>query len=260
MVACGGVCVGFFLFIGGLLALWGGTQKYLLLQRVQNTPTSKVRSAAVGLAEFHGKAFCKEPTLSPITRQKCAYYRLHAEYYQEGKHGGWRELYSQTSGKPFYLEDETGKILIDPKDAEIDIPVDNTFQGRIKPFSFLGIAQAKIDPKVIEYVNSAPSEAKGRFNAYGDHNLRVSEYFIAEGDEVYVMGSVQPFDGAKSSASHENLIVKKNPNEAFFYISDSSEKRATSKIRDSAIWGIIWGLLFGGGGLLVFVFSFFLED
>lgn len=260
MVACGGICIGAFLFIAGIFGILGGVQKYLLLQKVQNTPTSKVRSAAVGLAEFHGRAFCKEPTLSPITHQKCAYYRLHAEYYKEGKHGGWRDLYNQTSGKPFFLEDETGRILVDPKDAEIDIPVDNTFQGRINPSSFLGIKQAKIDQKVIDYINSSPSEAKGRYNAYSGHNLRFSEYFIAEGDEVYVMGSAQPLVEAKSSVGHENLVVKKNPHEDFFYISDSNEKRAISKIRDSAIWGIIWGLLFGGGGLLVFVFSFFAED
>lgn len=260
MVACGGLCIGPFLLICGLAMLYAGVKKYLLLQRVNNTPTSKVRSAAVGLAEFHGKAFCKEHTESPITKKKCAYYRLTAEYYKEGKHGGWRDFYSSASGKPFYLEDDTGRILVDPKDAEVDIPVDNSFEGRINPFSILGISQTKIDQKVIDFVNSAPPNIKSRFNSYAGHKMRVKEYFIAEGDELYVIGSAQPLEGAKSSIGHENLMIKKNPSEDFFYISDSTEKKATYKIRDSALWGIAIGTIMGGIGLLVFVFSFFAED
>ncbi len=260
MVACGGICIGPFLFVMGLAMLYGGVQKYLLLQRVQNTPTSKVRSAAVGLAEFHGKAFPRESMLSPVTGQKCAYFRVRAEYYKEGKHGGWRDICSQISTKPFFLEDETGRILVDPALAEVDIPEDNKFEGRISPFSVLGVSQAKLDQRAVDFINSAPPALKTRLNSYSGHKLRITEFFIAEGDPLYVMGSAQPLEGGKSSVSHENLIIRKNPNENFFYISDSNEKKATYKIRDSAIWGIILGMGLGGIGLLVFVFSFFAED
>jgi hypothetical protein len=245
------ICCGFFAFFAGLALLYSGVQKYLLLQKITNTPTSKVRSAAVGLVELHGKAICKDPTHSPITKQKCAWWRLNAEYYQSGKHGGWRTIMNAVSGVPFYLEDDTGKILVKPLGAQIDIPMDHAFTGYITEVGFFGISHKKLPQPVLDYIESSPPEIKKKFMAHNHQNIRVHEYFIAEGDPLYVLGTAQPKEGAASAVGHENLVVGLGKHEKAFYISDTQEKNLVEKMKGEVPFAIVGGLAASAAGLLI---------
>ncbi len=220
----------------GLGLLYSGIQRYLLLQKINNTPTSKVRSAAVGLVELSGKALCREPQLSPISGAKCIYWKIHEEYYQPGKHGGWRTTSSNFSHKDFYLEDDTGKMLVDPKDATIEIPSDFTSTGHLSSKGLLGIVpQRQLDPKVLAYLEGNP-DAKGRAYRWSGYELRFTEWFIAEGDPLYVLGNAEPQEGASSAIGFENLVVRQGKYDKVFYISDSGERKVVDSIRGSLYW------------------------
>ncbi|MGV8176976.1 MAG: hypothetical protein ACP5NX_04200, partial [Candidatus Bilamarchaeaceae archaeon] len=79
------------LFIIGLALLAAGANQYLLRQKIKNTPTSKVRSAALGLAELFGKARAFGDMRSPLEGKTCAYwYVVMEEYRQSRKHSGWQ--------------------------------------------------------------------------------------------------------------------------------------------------------------------------
>lgn len=255
----GGCCCGsIFLFIFGLALILGGTQRYLLGQRIKNTPTSKVRSAAVGLIELAGKAKCKDPMRSPISKATCIYWRIKAEYYKPGKHGGWRDIYNASSSNPFYLEDDTGKMLIEPKDAEIEIPEDFKQDGHLSEGGILGMFKSKVfDKKVLDFLKEVPAAGKA-FNSYSGHNLRVTEWFIAEGDPLFVLGGAEPVKGALSAVAHENLIVRKGANSEFMYISDSGEKKVVEKVTGSVWWMLGLGFVMAAIGLF-FLLSQFIQ-
>lgn len=239
--------IGFFV---GLGLIYSGGKRYLLVQKIKNTPTSKVEGAAVGLTELSGKAECHDPTDSPISAVKCAYWRLNADYYVSGKNGGWRRFYSADSHKQFYLVDETGKMLVDPHGAEIDIPIDWTYQGYIAGGLF-GTGHT-MDPRVLKFVDTLDDPGKRKFMAYSHSDVRVNESYIADDDPLFVLGSAEPIEGMSSAVAYENLMMRKGDIDKTMYISDNGERKVIQNLSGSMYYHI------GGGLALSAICLFFL--
>jgi hypothetical protein len=217
----GGLVGGTIIHLIGLTFIYNGLKMLLLRQKIMNTPTSKVESAAVGFVELAGKAKCKDDFFSPVDGAKCAYCELDIEDSVYRKHGsGWKNIISRESGNQFYLEDKTGKMLIDSNNAEMDIPDD---------IIYLGVMDTrKIGPRV-KSLMSRDHEIGVLLGSYSGHTIRIQERRIEDGKQLYVLGNAQPIPGAESSAGQENLIVKDGGGEKLFYISDSDEKRILQK-------------------------------
>lgn len=98
--------------------IWGFFHFLRLKQHIENTPTSKARSLAMGLVELQGRAVRKYALVSPVSQMPCVFYRLR-KYCRDSKNN-WRLEHSTDSGHvPFYLEDDTGKVTIDPRGASV---------------------------------------------------------------------------------------------------------------------------------------------
>ncbi len=106
-------------FLFGLLMFWYGFYFLRLKRQIENTPTSRIRSIAMGMVEVKGRAIRKYALVSPMTHVACAYYRL--TRYRRGKNNKW-EVSSITSSHhvPFLLEDDTGRIEIDPTGCRVN--------------------------------------------------------------------------------------------------------------------------------------------
>jgi hypothetical protein len=249
-------CSGIFFLVFGLALIFGGTQKYLLAQKIKNTPTSKVRSAAVGLVELFGKAKCKEILDSPVSEERCIYWRVKGEYYKPGKHGGWRDIYNASSSLQFYLEDDTGKMLIEPKDGEIDIPRDFYSEGHLSEGGIFGMFKNKVlDKKVFDFLAATPAAGQA-FRNHSAYDLRLTEWFIAEGDPLYVLGNAEPLKGASSALAHENLIVRMGGGEKIMFISDSGERKALDRVQGSIWWMLLLGVVLSAIGLFALLVNF----
>ena len=91
---------------------------------MDNTPTSKIRSLAMGMVEIKGMTERAYNLISPITMVPCVYYRLR-KYRRSRKHGqqtigGWDLIDEYDCGPvPFYLRDETGKVTVNPEGARV---------------------------------------------------------------------------------------------------------------------------------------------
>lgn len=106
---------GLYLFVRGFRLL---ARKRLLL----NTPTSKIRSASLGLVEVSGLATGPYALPAPITGKACFLYRTTAWQQREsGKNHDWEKIAEESLHVPFFLDDGTGKLLIDPEEAELDL-------------------------------------------------------------------------------------------------------------------------------------------
>jgi hypothetical protein len=257
MAECGVCIAGPLFFLIGLGSIYGGATRHLLLQKIKNIPTSKVRSAAIGLIEIFGKAKCSEPMESPISKAKCIYWRLKCEYYRRsGKNSHWSDFYNASSSNMFNLEDDTGMMLIDPKDGEIDIPSDFVSKGHLSGAGFLGMPQQALDKKVLDYLAANP-DINQKFQSHRNTDLRVTESYIAEGDPLYVLGTAETKPDSNSKIAHENLIVKKGKNDNLLYISDSNEKKALDKIFWSEVFMFGLGFIFSAIGLILIISMFF---
>ena len=96
-----GICVvAFWLFLD---AIWRLRQ----VRQIENLPTSKVRSAALGLVELKGVV----RPLGRLPSEGEAVIRIHWDMFDYLKPQQWIE--------PFYLEDETGRVLVDARDCRV---------------------------------------------------------------------------------------------------------------------------------------------
>lgn len=110
-----GLCAGIYLFVQG----------FRLLQRrrlILDTPLSKIRSASLGMVELSGLAIGPYTIVAPITTRACYYYRTIAwEWKQQGKSKQWVKVAAESMHLPFFLDDNTAKVLVDPRGADLDL-------------------------------------------------------------------------------------------------------------------------------------------
>ena len=114
--------VGFFAGIG--LFVYG----FRLLQRrrlILDTPFSKIRSASLGMVEISGLADGPYTMIAPITGRSCYYHRtLIWEWKRRGKDSEWVKVASECMHVPFFVDDNTGRMLVDPRGADLDLHCD----------------------------------------------------------------------------------------------------------------------------------------
>ncbi|MEK6983416.1 MAG: GIDE domain-containing protein [Nanoarchaeota archaeon] len=226
--------VGIYLFFKGF--------KWLNEKRlIENLPTSKIRSLAMGLVEVYGKVVPAKNHLlqSPFLNEKCVYYKYTIEEYRRsGKHGRWRLIDDGEKGRYFYLKDDSGFVLIDLQGAKIDIPRD-----------FESDSGFGVDPPtaVKHFLKARNLGFEGFFGI--NKTMRFSEYLIAPNDKLYIIGTAgdNPFiDEALAKKGAEDVMVQKGAENKHFYISDKNEREILKSLKWKAFGGI-----FGGSALIV---------
>ena len=119
--------VNYYLF-GSLITAAALVCLYVMLSRLrrarwlEDTPTSKVRSAAQGLVELQGRLDAGGHSLlvSPLGGVDCLWYRFRVEEYRRsGKNDNWQTVEQGCSERPFLLCDDTGSCWVMPKGAEV---------------------------------------------------------------------------------------------------------------------------------------------
>ena len=115
-----GIGAGCLLFAGGF-ALWRRERT------IEDTPASRVRSMALGRVALQGKAVpWVSDLLAPLSGVPCCWYRYRVE--EERRSGRSRAWHTISSGYSaawaFYLEDETGRVLVQPEGAELELSAD----------------------------------------------------------------------------------------------------------------------------------------
>jgi len=113
---------------GGAAAL----RSLRIARLIEDTPTSRIRSAAQGYVELAGNGLqlpgAHNP--APLTRRPCVWWRYRiSRRTQRGagsrRREGWQTIASGTSSQPFLLDDETGQCIVQPDGAEI-VPTEST--------------------------------------------------------------------------------------------------------------------------------------
>jgi hypothetical protein len=169
--------------IGGVWLFFTGFRTWRQVRLIADTPTSKVRSLALGRVELRGRAQGKGELCAPLTGASCVYYRYLVEQeVRSNRRRSWRTLVSGSSEAwPFYLEDETGRVLVDPRGAQVELApdlraVDPPFVGPLAAFA-------------------AEHGIEGRGFLGMGKRLRFSEWHVAPGDALYLLGVAQERGG-----------------------------------------------------------------
>lgn len=176
LVAAFGLASGVLVFLRGF-GLWRRHRW------IEDTPTARVRSMPLGRVELHGRAQAKAELAAPFTGEPCVFYRYRIEEETgSGRRRRWREIAAgDSSAWPFYLEDETGRVLVDPRDASVEIAVD--YRETNPPL--VGALLAFLDERGID--------PEGWFGLR--RKLRFTQWHIAPGEALFVLGVAQPRAG-----------------------------------------------------------------
>lgn len=230
----------------GIIGFANGFRLFKRKQMIENIPTSKVRSLAMGLAEVQGEAVvAKKELKSPFTNKNCVYYRYEIDEYRSSKNGGyWARIKDGIKHVPFYLKDNTGMVLVDPKDAHVDIPKDWRFQ----PSLFKSSPKKKTEEKIKSFFKKEKISYTGFFGF--KRNLRFTEYYIAPRDKIFVLGTAGDNPHKKEASAKKSLddiMMQQGENEKFYYITDRHQKKILGDIG----WKTNLSLI-GGGVLIVF--------
>jgi E3 Ubiquitin ligase len=168
-----GAAFGIFVFVRGFIML---QYKRLIL----NTPSSKVRSAAMGLVEITGMAKGPATINAGITGSSCYYYRAVAwQLRQAGKNREWQCVANESCYVPFFVEDSTGKLMIDPEHADLDLMRD--FKDEFDT-SFFSSNDRMLPEGVAEFL--------ARNGVNFTDNTRVEEYCIKPDSPLFVLGTL----------------------------------------------------------------------
>jgi hypothetical protein len=198
-------------FVGlGFGAYWFYRGFILLARRhlILDTPASKIRSASIGLVELSGLAGGPYTLRAPLTGMPCYYYRTLAwQLKQSGKNSHWEKVADETLYVPFYLDDNSGKVLVDPQGAELDLHRDFQEEFHTSLFS----TQLEV-----------PGNAAGFLMRHGIDSakkLKLEEYCIKPKNALFVLGTLAPNPGISVSATPVRDVSDDPIRSAFQHIS-----------------------------------------
>jgi hypothetical protein len=165
-----GIVLGPYLF-------WRG---FHLLQRkrlIMDIPRSTIRAAALGAVEISGQASGPYTLVSPLANADCLYYRVLLRVGPPGARAG--KTLADEMCAPLFVEDGTGRVLMDPQGAELLLP------------------GPQIDGIGSEYLRHLLAR-----HGYRQENLlSAKEMCIQPGDPLFVLGTLQENPWAKASAT-----------------------------------------------------------
>ena len=186
-----------------LLALYFTFRNLHRARLIEDTPTSRIRSAHQGYVELIGQAAMMrgEPVIAPLSGMPCCWWR----YRVERKHDkGWRVSSSGQSEHLFVLRDETGDCIIDPDGALVTPSEKSVWYG---PNARPGAgpdrgALSSGTPATLFGLNAAVHADFGG-------NYRYTEETIIPGDPLYAIGLFRSVGETDRQALREELIKER---------------------------------------------------
>jgi hypothetical protein len=141
---------------------------------IEDTPTSRVRSAAQGYVELegHGELMEGPPITAPLSGKICLWYRYRIDERDnedDNETATWEQVESGTSDELFHLVDDTGKCIIDPEGAEVTTNTRDVWYGRSRK------------------VTGTVENSSGLLSSIGSP-YRYTEERLMPGDTLYAIG------------------------------------------------------------------------
>jgi hypothetical protein len=189
--------------IAALLGVYSGIylfrRGFLMLQHkrlIQNTPFSKIRSASMGLVEVTGMPKGPQTIRAGITGEPCYYYRARAwQQSDSGNKGEWEQVADETVGVPFFVDDGSGRMLIYPQGARLD--VHRNFREEYGGSIFAGR----------DLVPESVRKFLARHGIFPSGMIRLEQHCILPGFPLFVFGTLgeNPEENPWPSALHAGV-------------------------------------------------------
>jgi E3 ubiquitin ligase len=184
----------FYLVAAGVVALvcFGLILYYLKRARlIEDTPTSKIRSAAQGYVELVGAVSVGESgeLLAPLSGTPCVWFDYKVQRYRSsGKNGHWHTVEKGTSSHWFRIDDKTGNCVIDPQGADVITEHSRTWYGNSPT------------------PNQGTDSNHGILSSLNQRRYRYIEKFIYIHDVIYALGHFKSLGGGRHIPNNHKMI------------------------------------------------------
>jgi hypothetical protein len=163
----------------GAVLFFKGFRMLRFKRMILNTPLSRIHSASIGLVEVTGTPVGPCVLSAPITGDPCYYYRVRAwQWVESGDNKKWKLVLDESLHVPFFLEDSTGRVLIDPAGADLD--VHKSFSDQIEATFFR--TPGLVPPNLLKFLATrglVPAE-----------KIKLEERIIPQGFPLFVFGTL----------------------------------------------------------------------
>jgi hypothetical protein len=214
------------LVVGGAGLVTTGFTRRKQRTLMRDTPTEDVESMAVGPSEVKGSALAADgdPFPAPFSDDDCVVVEYEVEQYHEDDDGGnWNTVAQGVVHTPFYVDDGTGRVLVEPHDeATFDLDPDDRETVHVDS-SERGPEPVQRFVERTEAV-SYPADAPG-----SENDRRYHQTLIRDKESVYVFGTARPWDGDHRGGSNPDRLVIRHVADddglegTMFLISDDAE-------------------------------------
>jgi hypothetical protein len=111
---------------GSAFCSWRTWRNVSHIRLIEDTPTAKIRSAPQGYVELEGvgKLMDGPPIIAKLSGLPCVWYRYKIEqqvktHYKGHTQTRWDVIEKDESTETFWLQDDTGRVVIDPEGADV---------------------------------------------------------------------------------------------------------------------------------------------
>lgn len=164
-------------------------------RKLQTARVTAIRSVRPGLAEVHGKAEGPHTMAAAVSGKDCYFYKTTIWREDSRKSGEWKKAVEETFSLPFFLTDSTGRILLDPRGAEVEV-----LRDVYEEYGKTMLSTHTDIPERLEVFLARHAIATGAA-------IRVEEYSIAPATEIFAIGTiVKNTDGLDLSATPLNRV------------------------------------------------------
>jgi hypothetical protein len=185
--------------VGGIYLFSNGFRMLRYKRLILNTPLSKIRSAAIGLVEINGMPVGPHTLSSPITGDPCFYYSVRAwQWNDSGKSAKWQQVLNESLYVPFFIEDSTGRVLVNPQGADLDVHRDFYDEIRASAFQTPGLVPDHVK-KFLAWRGLVPY-----------YKIRLEERVVKPGYPLFVFGTLGENDGLVSWAAQRHVSNASN--------------------------------------------------
>lgn len=247
------------LFVGTILFAYG----FILYRRyrlLQDTPRIHARAVAMGFVHVRGKTVGNETqTLkSPITKLPCCYYSWSIEKYLLDQKNHWFSIFRDTKSCRFYIDDGTGRVLVNPAGAQFELPrtlvattgVGQTDNIQLNPAFNINIDTApgvapSSEPELLrlktgvdenrqvlshEHIDDAMKQEILKRGYPDNARYRFTETCLPIGQEVAVFGTC-----SENSNFSDGSAIEKGQRDKILLITSNQEAKAGTKLRSRSI-------------------------
>ena len=140
----------------GIYLFFKGFKEFRNYRLMADTPVVPIRSIAMGRIEIYGTARGDVQVVSPVSHTSCYWYKVEIEKETKDSKGrkGWSSYATDINGVPFDLEDATGKVRVNPTNAELDL----IQQCKDERYGDTYIERAGAGTAVPHFAGAAPAE------------------------------------------------------------------------------------------------------